>query len=576
MGLYNQNYYACSSYIVNGQNMQHIVNYLWSKISNLTNYNNISQGVVRILVFPFCPDISGLTKGVIQLGNEEIESAQGYPIKNAIPNPTILRFHCQDGDSSSFLNFEPFIYYDIFLPFYGYARVEAKYIHTGVDVTYTCNFSTGDCLIEIRCLNYLIFNASVNIAFSCPITGNNSAYIEAQKESMRKTSAEMNLTGITDFLKIAGGIALIAAGAPAGGVNPMTITGGSMVVGGMASIINTTVQSNSLKYQADALKYDITNVGYQSNSSFGSDRTPRLRITRCITYYPENYSKLYGKPLVNFRKLSNIKGYTEVESIHLNIPCLSNELTEIELLLHNGVILNTITPTPEPSPEPTPTPEPQEPSQPEPSQPEPTPEIPEGEEAEMLCCFNGKFRVTGMRGTPAQTGRSRNHYGLDMVGVDSINVYSIVSGWVKITDTKDGLGKCVWVQMDTQPYYGQYILYGHLSKFEVSNGQYVNQGQLIGVMGNTGESRGAHTHLEWRGVSGKWDSDFSKYNICEFTGIPNISTPGQNTHIGSPLYKFSNSQSVKEKLNIEQQTLQYLEQYKYGESLINKIDENIK
>lgn len=292
--------------------------------------------------------------------------------------------------------------------------------------------------------------------------------------------------------------------------------------------------------------------------------------------YSSGFDSLYGRPLYEYKQLKTLRGFTKLSLIHLNIPCLNNELSEIEQLLYDGVILNTEVPIPDVPPV-TPTPEPETPATPEPEEPTPTPDLPEGETAKMLCCFNGKFRVTGIRGTPAETGRTRNHYGLDLVGMDSTNVYAISSGWVKITNTgSSGLGKCVHIQMDDPQYYGQWILYGHLSSFAVANKQYVNKGQLIGVMGNTGDSTGPHTHLEWRNKYDRWDSDFTKYNICEFTGIPNISTPGKNEFIGSPIYKTTNGQSVQQKLGLENQTIQYLENYTYAEDLMRKIDEHTK
>ena len=52
---------------------------------------------------------------------------------------------------------------------------------------------------------------------------------------------------------------------------------------------------------------------------------------------------------------------------------------------------------------------------------------------------------------------------------------------------------------------GYYTLYAHCSQLTVSAGQSVAQGQLIGLVGNTGYSSGNHCHLElWLDNSGAY------------------------------------------------------------------------
>ncbi|MHC8523890.1 M23 family metallopeptidase [Rossellomorea sp. H39__3] len=43
---------------------------------------------------------------------------------------------------------------------------------------------------------------------------------------------------------------------------------------------------------------------------------------------------------------------------------------------------------------------------------------------------------------------------------------------------------------------GYKTIYGHLASISVKAGQKVEQGQKIGVMGDTGQSTGVHLHIE--------------------------------------------------------------------------------
>lgn len=137
----------------------------------------------------------------------------------------------------------------------------------------------------------------------------------------------------------------------------------------------------------------------------------------------------------------------------------------------------------------------------------------------MICCFKGRFKVTsplGYRTDPITGKKGTYHKGIDLVGLDDATVYSVSDGIVtKATYQASGAGYYVVITLDD----GRRIYYMHLKKgsFKVIAGQRVTKGQAIGVMGSTGSSTGAHTHLEIR-VPG---TSYDNLDITEFCGIPN-------------------------------------------------------
>lgn len=131
----------------------------------------------------------------------------------------------------------------------------------------------------------------------------------------------------------------------------------------------------------------------------------------------------------------------------------------------------------------------------------------------MISCFKGTFRLTSPRGWRTLNGAKDYHKGIDLVGVDDITVYSVSDGVVSTAYQANGAGNYVVVTMSD----GRRVFYMHLASFKVKTGDTVKTGQAIGIMGNTGYSFGAHTHLELRPAGTTGDS----LDICEFTGIPN-------------------------------------------------------
>ena len=91
-------------------------------------------------------------------------------------------------------------------------------------------------------------------------------------------------------------------------------------------------------------------------------------------------------------------------------------------------------------------------------------------------------------------GTTRMHYGIDIGAAYGTNVLAADSGTVLTTYYHWSYGNFVIIDHGN----GYQTLYAHMSRVYVSVGQSVSQGEVIGLVGNTGDSNGAHCHFEVR------------------------------------------------------------------------------
>lgn len=92
------------------------------------------------------------------------------------------------------------------------------------------------------------------------------------------------------------------------------------------------------------------------------------------------------------------------------------------------------------------------------------------------------------------TGDYRFHNGVDIGAAMGTPVLAASTGQVEIADNVGGYGLTVILNHSN----AQQTLYGHLSEIFVQPGQWVEQGTIIGRVGNTGNSTGPHLHFEVR------------------------------------------------------------------------------
>lgn len=86
------------------------------------------------------------------------------------------------------------------------------------------------------------------------------------------------------------------------------------------------------------------------------------------------------------------------------------------------------------------------------------------------------------------------HTGLDFRGTTGEPIHATAAGTVTVAGWSGGYGNMVEIDHG----YGLSTRYGHLSQIDVTVGQNVRVGQVIGRLGSTGRSTGPHLHYETR------------------------------------------------------------------------------
>ena len=190
----------------------------------------------------------------------------------------------------------------IFLPFIGEQSLNAnEVIGATLNVIYTVDILSGSCIASVRVikdnLDAVLYQFTGNMASSYPITS-------------------------ADYATVFSGALQLAVG-----------VGSLPSSGGVLSLVSAT--SNMLSGA------DVKRTGSLSSSSgFMGIKKPYLILSRPIQSLPENYNSFHGYVSNITMKLKDCKGYTQVDSIHIdNVPCMEEEKTRLLQILKEGIII---------------------------------------------------------------------------------------------------------------------------------------------------------------------------------------------------------------------------------------------
>lgn len=130
-----------------------------------------------------------------------------------------------------------------------------------------------------------------------------------------------------------------------------------------------------------------------------------------------------------------------------------------------------------------------------------------------ICCTTTGGRTSSPSGTAVESdktmefafplskykrvsrGYNGKHKGIDVSAPKGTPIYAAESGWITYQGRKfRGYGKLVILEHSKN----WATFYAHMTQFEHKEGTWVNQGDIIGYVGNTGRSTAPHLHFEIR------------------------------------------------------------------------------
>lgn len=184
----------------------------------------------------------------------------------------------------------------IYLPFVGFRPLKTKEVMgKRVEVDYKIDVYTGVCLAMI----YVISANTRQLLYT--YEGNCSVQIPLTSADRSRLLAGLTTAGVSAF-----------TGNPAG------------VVGGIASI-GTNIERSG---------------GFSGNAGAMGVKKPYVIITRAINAQASHYNKMYGYPLNKYGVLSNFKGFTRCQAVHVDIPdATHDEMQQIQEMLTTGIII---------------------------------------------------------------------------------------------------------------------------------------------------------------------------------------------------------------------------------------------
>ena len=298
-------------YGATGAQLQALGSYLWSNLWDVeTNFKKLFASpmdcICGLSIVPVTPSMGGGQN--VKFGNINTSIALN------VLTSQYVEVDCGSINIKeyigSFLDYSPYVNISLYLPYIGYRELSPDDVmNDTIHVVYHVDCLSGGCCAMIETgRKGLLYSFNGSCICNVPITAIN--YSGAIQNAVSAVGA-----GLTTAAGIATGAAPIAA-----------VGAASM----LSSEANTEMNSKTTIQRSGAMGGAAGIMSYQK---------PLLVVTRPRMSVPDKLNKFAGLTTNVTMNLSQCKGFTQVELIHLeNIPCTQAEREELLSLLKTGVI----------------------------------------------------------------------------------------------------------------------------------------------------------------------------------------------------------------------------------------------
>lgn len=298
-------------YTATNAQLQSLGGYLWSSLWDIeTNFKKLFSDPMNCLVglsiVPVTPSAGGAVN--VKFGNITTNIALNVLASQYVEvdcGSVAIKEYI-----GSFLDYSPYVNISIYLPYVGYRELSPDDVmNDTIHVVYHIDVLSGGCCAMIETgKKGLLYSFNGSCITNVPITAIN--YSGAIQNAVSAVGA-----GLTTVAGIATGAAPVAA-----------VGAASM----LSSAANTAMNSKPTIQRSGAMG---------GAAGLMSCQKPFLVITRPRMSVPDKLNKFVGLTTNVTMKLSQVKGFTQVEHVHLSgIAATEDEKQELMTLLRQGVI----------------------------------------------------------------------------------------------------------------------------------------------------------------------------------------------------------------------------------------------